>query len=565
MRLTDAMDGATTVVHLASNPDIAKAMTDPTIDFDQGTLPHALRRRGGTASRRSDSCSTHRAVACTAISARLEARRAPRSARTGVDVRREQARGRGADRVVLPHVRHARTRLPVRQRRRARTRPTASASTSSASCSPTRRDSRSSATDRRASRTSTSTTCSRPCCSQVRRASSRSRSSTSRPATTSRSREIAALAIECLGLDPDSVELVFSGGDRGWKGDVPVVRIATERIRRLGWSNRYDTRRRCELRSLSMLDDARAGRLVDESLDEDGAPCSSIETVCSTSRRCAAGCRIHPTSADVVERLPGVEDACRRLADAGWVLVVVTNQPDVARGTCTLEAVDAINSKITAGLPITETVVCPHDDADDCACRKPRPGMLLAAASRWEIDLGGERHDRRPVARHRGRAAAGTRTVFVEHGDAEPDPVSSRPCRRQPDGCGRTDPARGSHRMTQAAKGSAANVRRPTTGSRIGANTPTLRRTTPRRSTAGGSSSSSSSRPAEPHRVLDIGSGQGDLLAAMRPHWPTAELAGIELSAEGVRRSQVKVPDARFVQLDLMTEANDRAGAARLG
>ena len=64
-------------------------------------------------------------------------------------------------------------------------------------------------------------------------------------------------------------------------------------------------------------------------------------------------------------------------------------------------------------------------------------------------------------------------------------------------------------------------------------------------------------RSGEPHRVLDIGSGQGDLLAAMRPHWPNAELAGIELTAEGVRRAQVKVPDARFVQLDLATEAND--------
>ena len=74
-------------------------------------------------------------------------------------------------------------------------------------------------------------------------------------------REIAALAIECVGLDPASVALVFSGGDRGWKGDVPVVRIATERIRRLGWSNRYDSTAALRASIVSMLDDARAGRL----------------------------------------------------------------------------------------------------------------------------------------------------------------------------------------------------------------------------------------------------------------------------------------------------------------
>ncbi len=74
-------------------------------------------------------------------------------------------------------------------------------------------------------------------------------------------REIAALAIECLGLDPASVELVYSGGDRGWKGDVPVVRIATERIRALGWTNRYDTTAALRASIVSMLDDARAGRL----------------------------------------------------------------------------------------------------------------------------------------------------------------------------------------------------------------------------------------------------------------------------------------------------------------
>ncbi len=73
--------------------------------------------------------------------------------------------------------------------------------------------------------------------------------------------EIAALAVECVGLDPGSVELAYTGGSRGWKGDVPIVRIATDRIRSLGWSNRYNSRRALQASIESMLVDAREGRL----------------------------------------------------------------------------------------------------------------------------------------------------------------------------------------------------------------------------------------------------------------------------------------------------------------
>jgi UDP-glucose 4-epimerase len=73
--------------------------------------------------------------------------------------------------------------------------------------------------------------------------------------------EIARVAIDCLGLDPTSVELRYQGGDRGWKGDVPVVRIATDRIRALGWQNRYGSEAALRASILAMLDDARDGRL----------------------------------------------------------------------------------------------------------------------------------------------------------------------------------------------------------------------------------------------------------------------------------------------------------------
>jgi D-glycero-D-manno-heptose 1,7-bisphosphate phosphatase len=96
----------------------------------------------------------------------------------------------------------------------------------------------------------------------------------------------------------------------------------------------------------------------------------------------------HPP-ADIAEfeLLPGVTEALERLAAAGYGLVVVTNQPDVARGTQTRERVEAINERVRWLLPVLDVLTCYHDNADDCVCRKPRPGMLLEGARRWHLDL----------------------------------------------------------------------------------------------------------------------------------------------------------------------------------
>jgi len=94
-----------------------------------------------------------------------------------------------------------------------------------------------------------------------------------------------------------------------------------------------------------------------------------------------------PMSADELELLPGVPEALSRLKEAGFALVVVTNQPDVARGKQTHAAVEAINAKLCEQLPLLDVFACYHDNADKCACRKPKPGLLLAAAAKWNLDL----------------------------------------------------------------------------------------------------------------------------------------------------------------------------------
>jgi len=73
--------------------------------------------------------------------------------------------------------------------------------------------------------------------------------------------EIAELAVECAGLNPGSVEFEYTGGNRGWKGDVPVVRLNTDRIRGLGWQCSGGSRDALRRSMLAMLPDMKAGRL----------------------------------------------------------------------------------------------------------------------------------------------------------------------------------------------------------------------------------------------------------------------------------------------------------------
>jgi D-glycero-D-manno-heptose 1,7-bisphosphate phosphatase len=122
-----------------------------------------------------------------------------------------------------------------------------------------------------------------------------------------------------------------------------------------------------------------------------------------------------PQSVQDLEILPGVAEALALLKAAGFRLVVVTNQPDVARGSQTREAVEAINGALRRALPLDAVKVCYHDDADRCSCRKPAPGMLIQAAEELGVDLGrsymvGDRW--KDIEAGRG---AGTTTILVEN------------------------------------------------------------------------------------------------------------------------------------------------------
>lgn len=99
------------------------------------------------------------------------------------------------------------------------------------------------------------------------------------------------------------------------------------------------------------------------------------------------GVPVPPKNLSDVEVLIGVKEAIKLLKEGNFVVVVVTNQPDVARGAVTQESVEAINSHLGQELGIEHFFTCFHDDSQGCDCRKPKPGLLKDAARNLNLDL----------------------------------------------------------------------------------------------------------------------------------------------------------------------------------
>lgn len=132
-----------------------------------------------------------------------------------------------------------------------------------------------------------------------------------------------------------------------------------------------------------------------------------------------------PYTLEEFDLYPGVIEACLEFKKLNYLIIVVTNQPDVARGWVSIESVKLINNKIKEMLPIDDIKICYHTNIDNCACRKPMPGMLLEAALEWKIDLKqsfmfGDRYGDISAG-----IKAGCKTILVGAGDSQgnhPDP-----------------------------------------------------------------------------------------------------------------------------------------------
>jgi D-glycero-D-manno-heptose 1,7-bisphosphate phosphatase len=141
------------------------------------------------------------------------------------------------------------------------------------------------------------------------------------------------------------------------------------------------------------------------------------------------GLSFPPATLEEFELYADAAEGCAELKQAGFFLVVVTNQPDVGRGTQSRQLVEAMHGKLRDAVPSLDAIeICYHGGArhgEPCDCRKPKPGMLLRAAANHAIDLRrsffiGDRWRDVDCAH-----AAGCRSVFIDHGYSEP--LSQRP------------------------------------------------------------------------------------------------------------------------------------------
>ena len=96
---------------------------------------------------------------------------------------------------------------------------------------------------------------------------------------------------------------------------------------------------------------------------------------------------------DKFEWLTGAKESLRLLKDAGYRVILITNQAGVGRGAMTEEALLSLHRQMTVdvardGGKIDAIYYCPHRGEDDCPCRKPKPGMIFQAQHAFGLDLG---------------------------------------------------------------------------------------------------------------------------------------------------------------------------------
>ena len=94
-----------------------------------------------------------------------------------------------------------------------------------------------------------------------------------------------------------------------------------------------------------------------------------------------------PRCFDEFEFVENVAGQLERIKEAGYLTVVVTNQPDIARGKMDISELHKMSDIIRRNLAVDDIFVCLHDDIDNCHCRKPKPGMMFDAAKKYDIDL----------------------------------------------------------------------------------------------------------------------------------------------------------------------------------
>jgi len=119
----------------------------------------------------------------------------------------------------------------------------------------------------------------------------------------------------------------------------------------------------------------------------------------------------------------GFDHVLKILNASGFIIIGITNQPDVARGKQTQSAVEEINQYLLDNLPIETILVCYHDEKDSCVCRKPKPGLILEAAAIYDIDLEGSFMVGDRWKDIEAGKNAGCKTIFINRAYTEEQPA----------------------------------------------------------------------------------------------------------------------------------------------
>jgi D-glycero-D-manno-heptose 1,7-bisphosphate phosphatase len=94
-----------------------------------------------------------------------------------------------------------------------------------------------------------------------------------------------------------------------------------------------------------------------------------------------------PRTVEDFQIFPEVMDVMSQIKSKGYLCIIVSNQPDIARGNLEKSELRSMTRILSSTLDLDDVFYCLHDDSDECDCRKPAPGLLLHAHEKWDLDL----------------------------------------------------------------------------------------------------------------------------------------------------------------------------------
>lgn len=131
-----------------------------------------------------------------------------------------------------------------------------------------------------------------------------------------------------------------------------------------------------------------------------------------------------PRRLEEFKLMPNARQSVMQLKQAGFIVIVVTNQPDVGNGLVTLEVVESMHYKLLERTRVNDVFLCPHRQDEGCNCRKPKPGMFFDASAKHGIDLSKSFMVGDRASDIEAGKKAGCRTIFIDRHYAEPLPLS---------------------------------------------------------------------------------------------------------------------------------------------